>query len=405
MKGSINVENTAQQDSKDVVLMKNNVITKAKFNITTVENRIFQLVMYKLQKKGTGVLECQITIDEFRKIIKNKSQLDAKAIIEILIELRKQSIFFRKTKEEQNKDKKDKKPFSIWSEWGIINGHEYDEETETFTIEASEKVHSLLHDYMKGGYTPVNLSVFFSLSNSYAQRFYDLLRLWSNNKRVITYTISELKELLMLEGKYPRYVDFKRRVITPAIDELNESGVFDIKIKENRKGRSVESISFKVSDLDKRTYFENVSLIIPSDIPEVPPNELNEGVNEGLNDESSTGEESTGDESSAGEEANDNSVPRVEDTKETILPEETFLVKPLHRLVKMVFKGIDFSQGKYYMAFAESEVATQIQDNVEEISLKQWAYFRETLQNKCDTLRKEEQALKQAKALEDKFQG
>lgn len=388
------MESTAKQESKEVILMKNNVITKAKFNITTVENRIFQLVMYKLQKKGTGVLECQITIDEFRKIIKNKSQLDAKAIIEILVALRKQSIFFRKTKEEQNKDKKAKKPFSIWSEWGIINGHEYDEETETFTIEASEKVHSLLHDYMKGGYTPVNLSVFFSLSNSYAQRFYDLLRLWSKNKRVITYTIAELKELLMLEGKYPRYVDFKRRVIKPAIDELNETGMFDIKIKENRKGRSVESISFIVTDLDKRIYFENTSVLIPPEEPKQPLEESAE--NEAPAEDSASSEESN---------VNDAVAPENETKNEAILPEETVLVKPLHRLVKMTFKGIDFSQGEYYMAFVESEVATQIQDGVEEISLKQWGYFKETLQNKCDTLRKDELAKNQAKALEDKFQG
>lgn len=363
------------EKKKDVqVLMKNNVITKAKFNITTVENRIFQLVMFKLQRKAMGLLECKIHLDEFKEVIKNKNQLDPESISEILVELRKQSIYFKKTKEEQDKEKQDaekksKKSFSIWGEWGIINGHEFDEETETFTIEASEKVHSLLHDYLEGGYTPVNLSVFFSLSNSYAQRFYDLLRLWSYKKRVINYKVDELKELLMLDGKYPRFVDFKRRVLNPAIEELNKSGMFKIEVKEIRSGRAVDSLDFIVEDNDKRIYFEKEAEEAIPEIPETP----NEGDEDAAPNEPNNSD-------------NDNNNP----IKETILPEETYLIKPLHRLVKATFKGIDFSEGEYYMAFVESEVATQIQDSIEEITLKEWAYFKATLQNKIDMIKQQE---------------
>lgn len=360
------------QENKEVVLMKNNIITKAKFNITTVENRVFQLVMYKLQKKGMGVLECQITLDEFKTIIKNKNQVTAEGISEILVELRKQSIFFKRTKQEQSEAKKSKKPFSIWGEWGIINGHEYDEETQTFTIEASEKVHSLLHEYMQEGYTPINLSVFFSLSNSYAQRFYDLLRLWTNSKKVINYTLDELRELLMIEGKYPRYVDLKRRVVVPAINELNSTGMFNIEIQEKRQGRAVTSLDFIVEDRDKRKYFEKASVVVE----EKQSAEMVEEIVE---------------------------VKPVE--TESFIPEETVLIKPLHRLVKTQFKGINFNEGIYYNIFLESEVATQIQDNVEEIGLKEWPYFRATLQNKLEALQQEEQEQEKERTLEEQLLG
>lgn len=362
-----------KNDEKEVkILMKSNIVAKAKFNITTIENRIFQLVMYKLQKKGTGILSCEIHLDEFKSIIKNKNQVSPEAISEILVSLRKQSIYFKKSKIEQLEEKKNKKSFSIWGEGGIINNHEYDEEKEVFTIEASEKIHNFLHDYLEGGYTPINLGVFFSLSNSYAQRFYDLLRLWTNTKKVITYSLDELKELLMIEGKYSRYVDFKRRVIVPAITELNKTGMFEIEISENRKGKTVESIDFIVTDLDKRIY--------------------GLGKKESQVDEAS--EEVVVD------------VEEVEDKpsnapQETILPEETFLVKPLHRLFKIEFKGMDFSEGEYYMAFVESEVATQIQDGVEEITMKEWGYFKATLRNKIDLIRKEEEE----KAFENRLLG
>lgn len=369
---------TKSENEKVEILMKNNMITKAKFNITTVQNRVFQLVMYKLQKKNLGVLEAQVSMQEFKKVVKHKESLTPAGISEILVDLRKQSIYFKKTKEEQTADKKAKKPFSIWGEWGIINGHEFDEETETFTIEASEKVHSYLHDYLEGGYTPVNLSVFFTLTNSYSQRFYDLLRLWTNSKKVITYSVDELKELLMIEGKYPRFVDFKRRVIKPAIEELEKTGMFKIEIKENRKGRAVESIDFIVDDLDDRVYFKNE---VKVELPEVVPEAEDDSENNSHEPEITGGKEAV-------------------KTGETVIPEETCLIKPLHRLVKIAFKGIDFSEGAYYMAFVESEVATQIQDTVEEITLKEWAYFKATLQNKIEVIQREEEAFKKAKAIE-----
>lgn len=61
-----------------------------------------------------------------------------------------------------------------------------------------------------GGYTPINLKVYVSLNNPNSQRLYDLLRLWSNTKNLISYDVEEMKELLMLENKYNKYSDFKK---------------------------------------------------------------------------------------------------------------------------------------------------------------------------------------------------
>ena len=55
---------------------------------------------------------------------------------------------------------------------------------------------------MKIGYTPVNVQIWLSLNNSYSQRFYDLLRLWSGTKDIVNYKVEEIKELLMLDDKY-----------------------------------------------------------------------------------------------------------------------------------------------------------------------------------------------------------
>ncbi|WP_330409788.1 replication initiation protein [Romboutsia maritimum] len=123
---------------------------------------------------------------------------------------------------------------------------------------------------MESGYTPNNLAVLFGLGNYYAQRLYDLLRLWSGTKSIITYSVDELKMYLSLEGKYGDYNTFKRRVILPAIKALVGIGCFEIDIKENKVGRKVDSIDFIVKDLDKRKYFtkDDTTKAIPSEVIE-----------------------------------------------------------------------------------------------------------------------------------------
>ena len=95
---------------------------------------------------------------------------------------------------------------------------------------------------------------------------YDLLRLWSNTKREIIYSVQELKELLMVQNKYKSYTDFQRNVITPAVKNLNNTGMFEITYTSKKTGRTVTDIIFNVKDLDKRKYFEkkeNIQLSEP----------------------------------------------------------------------------------------------------------------------------------------------
>ena len=230
-------------EEKNNVLMKNNMIIKAKYSINTVENRIFQLILYKMQKeKNNDTLQCVIKYEEFKQIIKRKNDRTIQAISDMLEELRIGKLEIKTNQK--------------WLRYGFINGATYDAENQEFLIKADADIYKMLFNYLKG-YTPVNLQIFFSFQNSYSQRVYELLKLWSNTKTLVNYTINELRELLKLENKYSLYGDFKKRVINPAIQELNKKGLMKIEIKENKINRKVVSIDFIVTDNDKRIYFQN----------------------------------------------------------------------------------------------------------------------------------------------------
>src|SRR3712207_477051 len=106
------------EDKRDKILMKNNSIVKAKYNLTTNESKVFLLMLFKMQKVNEGVLSCNITYDEFKDSIKSTRDNTIKNISNILSNLRKKPIYFRI----KNND------HLQWGEFGFINGYFRSEE-------------------------------------------------------------------------------------------------------------------------------------------------------------------------------------------------------------------------------------------------------------------------------------
>lgn len=368
--------NLIEELESNRVLMKNNMLVKARYSLSLVENRIFLSMLYKLQKRSDGILTCSISHSEFKDIIKFKQKNTVKGILDVLEDLRKKPIYFR----EEKKNKKG----NLWGAYGFINGYEYDDELGIFNIEASEKIYNLLKEYLKMGYTPVNVQIWLSLNNSYAQRFYDLLRLWSGTKDTINYKIEEIKELLMLDDKYSKYNDFKRRVILPAIKELNETGYFEIDFNENKVGRKVESIDFIVKDLDKRKYFakEDTAKEIHTSTLEDVKLTSNDAVTEKQ-------------EIISLDQIDIIELDKIKEVKsdktDIFVPDETVFTKGTLRRFKMNFTDINFKNEYMNRAFEDAIMITLDRDDVETIKATSYSFFKGTLDNKIIEYKKEEQ--------------
>src|SRR3712207_36325 len=129
------------EDKRDKILMKNNSIVKAKYNLTTNESKVFLLMLFKMQKVNEGVLSCNITYDEFKDSIKSTRDNTIKNISNILSNLRKKPIYFKI----KNND------HLQWGEFGFINGYFYNDKAKTFTIEASQKIYDVMKNYLTDG--------------------------------------------------------------------------------------------------------------------------------------------------------------------------------------------------------------------------------------------------------------
>lgn len=352
------------EETSSKVLMKNNLLIQAKYSLTLAENKVFTLILYKLQKDKRGIYSCSITQEEFKCILKKTKSTTISGIREILDKLKHKDIFIKEV------DK------NIWHDYTLIGGFSFDEDAKTFHIEALPKIYDLLKDYYSNGYTPINLFVTLGMNNYYGQRLYDLLRLWSGTKSVINYKVDYLKECLQLTSKYPNFKDFKRRVIIPAIKELNDTGYFDIDFKENKVGRKVDSIDFIVKDLDKRKYFTNdiikevpvleeVAISVDDDKCDIQAKEKLVKVNKKLSSN--------------------------EDDSELFVPDEEIFTKGTLRSFKKDFKSIDFRNEYMERAFDDAVSIALERDDVDNIKVSSYKFFKGCLDNKIEEYRLEEQ--------------
>lgn len=334
-------------DSK--VLMKHNDLVNAKYESKLVHNRVFVYLLYAFQKYTDGDrLIHEVSREELCKLVLKQNERTIKGLRMMLSDLRKKELFLVNENDDGSID---------YITAGFIDKFSYNDKTDKFTITADAHVHRLLHRYLKDGYTPINLEIWMSLKNSYAQRFYDLLRSWSGSKRTINYTIDYIRKVMLLENKYKVYADFKKRVLLPAIEELNSTGFFEIEFEEKRVGRTIDSIDFIVKDLDKRIYFnkKESKKIIESD----------KNAFETITSKSSIKKKNS----------DDFYVPN----------KKLFTIKTLENF-KNDFSKYNFKDDEYKKILQESILTTLERDDEEKIKVKSYNYFKKTLENKINTL-------------------
>lgn len=91
---------------------------------------------------------------------------------------------------------------------------------------------------------------------SYSFQFYDyfILQLGNKSECKIEMTIDHMRHWLCLDGKYPMYANFKKRVIEPVLNDLNNkrndsSFNLDVRFSEIKSGRKVAAIEFVITKL------------------------------------------------------------------------------------------------------------------------------------------------------------
>lgn len=93
-------------------------------------------------------------------------------------------------------------------------------------------------------FTKYKLENVAKITSSYGIRLYELLLQHLNIKKPRTFSIEEFCETFMVHGKYSRIYDLKKRVIDPAVNDINRHTDLWAKWEQIKTGRKVTHLKF-----------------------------------------------------------------------------------------------------------------------------------------------------------------
>ena len=127
--------------------------------------------------------------------------------------------------------------------------------TEVGTNKRSGKAKVKINEYLvpylfdlQKNFTAYELINILAMKSQYSIRIYELARSHAYQK-VVEYEIDKLKKMLMVDDvkSYNRFPDFRRRILDPAIAEINEYTDLSVGYKPITKGRKVVKVEFHIA--------------------------------------------------------------------------------------------------------------------------------------------------------------
>ena len=137
---------------------------------------------------------------------------------------------------------------------------------------------------LKEKFTQYQLGNILSMKSKYSPRIYEILKCNEFKKQgYIEIEIVDLRNLLKAEDIYPRYNDFKRKVIEQSQKELKKNSDIDFDFEEIKTGRRVTSLKFYIhANKTKKVNAPKVADEVSADHEETPLDTLEQRINQTL---------------------------------------------------------------------------------------------------------------------------
>ena len=213
--------------------------------ISEVGLKVYNFIIKKLQDLETD----RIVIPLSELLIENNTNYEY--IYNYLDELQKIQV--------KSIDKRGK----LWGSFVLLA--EYKKVDEGIFVQVPATIHKAL--CMKGKkqeelyYTTIKLLEEKSFKCSYSLIFYEIIKKYDGeNIEMPIYTLEEIRQMTGTVNKYKLYYDFKKRVLNPAMEEINKfSQKYSYDFKEIKVGKTINKIQF----IKEKKSAENIIDITP----------------------------------------------------------------------------------------------------------------------------------------------
>ncbi len=220
-------------DLNNIVAKDNQLIGQmAKYQLSELRLIAYCLAHYDSRKADNRTIEA--SVNDLQEIFKMTTK-DAYAVV-------------RQAVRAVNRKPIELETHRTEEEWYIFTGFRYYKNEGRFEFKISPEAQPLLLE-LGGNFTRYRLQDVYQFKAASTWKLYELLKRWLAKKEW-DIELDELRMLMGVAGKYPRWSDFAKRIIRPAIKEINELSDLKVNYEKIKRGRRVVGVYFEI---DKKT--------------------------------------------------------------------------------------------------------------------------------------------------------
>lgn len=216
------------------VVKANEIIQKARFDLSLVEQKTFCYAVSKIKPSDIPGTEYTFAINEYCDVcgIKRNSGRTMGEVKDALKRLRDRSFYLVE-------------PDGAYCLIGWLAKVQISPKSGKIRIKFDEDMQKYLMG-LYDNYTQYSLLCVLPMRSSYSVRLYELLKSYSGLKQRQEFDIDDLKA--RIAAPYDRFPDFRRYALEKAVKEINEFTDIEVSWEPIRRGRKVVKVCFDVKN-------------------------------------------------------------------------------------------------------------------------------------------------------------
>lgn len=224
---------------KSDLVVKDNVLINASYNLEVTEQRLILLSIIRARETGQGITadsRLQIHASDYA----NRFDVTKEAAYDALKNA-VNNLFERKFSYKEYTD--NNKEIVVKSRW--VSQIAYIEDSAVLEVIFAPAVVPFITRLEKH-FTSYQMKQVAQVTSKYGIRLYELLIQWREIGKTPVLEINDFRFKLSLEDtEYKNMSDFKRRVIDPAIKQINEFTDITVTYEQKKSGRTITGFEFK----------------------------------------------------------------------------------------------------------------------------------------------------------------
>ena len=237
---------------KNGVVVKDNALINASYNLELTEQRLIMLAIINARESGQGITadsKLEIHASDYAKLFNVSIDASYKALREAVNNL------FNRQFSYTAEYKRTGKTGVVRSRW--VSRIFYVDDLALLEITFAPDVVPLV-TRLEEHFTSYQAKQVAHLTSKYATRLYELLIAWREVGKVPQIEISEFRNRLgLLDDEYTAMHNFKKRVLEPSIQQINEHTDITVTYEQHKKGRVISGFSFKLKQKQQAKKIES----------------------------------------------------------------------------------------------------------------------------------------------------